>query len=120
MPPLDPLLDENQFGCRPVRSTMHTLIAILQKGWKYLTREVPFANYYVTQFIDYRKAFDIVNHNTLLGRLKKYNIPHCLLKWFGSYLSHRCQRVRSVSYFPPGKHFAVVCHRGFDSVLCHL
>ena len=36
-------------------------------------------------FIDYRKAFDIVNHNTLLGRLKKYNIPHCLLKWFGSY-----------------------------------
>jgi len=32
-------------------------------------------------FIDYRKAFDIVNHNTLLDKLK----------WFGSYLSHRCQ-----------------------------
>jgi len=45
-------------------------------------------------FIDYRKAFDIVNHNTLLSELKKYNVPHCLLKWFGSYLSHRCQRVR--------------------------
>ena len=28
--------------------------------------------------------------------------------------------LRSVSYFPPGKHFAAVCHRGPDSVLCHL
>ena len=25
---------------------------------------------------------------------EKYNVPHCLLKLFGSYLSHRCQRVR--------------------------
>ena len=44
-------------------------------------------------FIDNRKATDIVNHNTLLSKVEKYNVPHCLLKWFGSYLSHRCQRV---------------------------
>ena len=31
MPPLDPLLDENQFGCRTGRSTTHTLIAVLHK-----------------------------------------------------------------------------------------
>jgi len=43
-------------------------------------------------FIEYRKAFDIVN--TLLSKLKNYNVPHYLLKWFGSYLSHRCHRVR--------------------------
>jgi len=44
-------------------------------------------------FIDYRKAFDIVNYNTLLSKLKMYKVSHCLLKWFGSYLSHRRQRV---------------------------
>ena len=31
MPSVDPLLDENQFGCRPGRSTTHTLIAVLHK-----------------------------------------------------------------------------------------
>ena len=45
-------------------------------------------------FIDYRKAFDIVNHNTPLSKLKKYNARIFLLKRFGSYLSHRRQRVK--------------------------
>jgi len=31
MPSLEPLLDENQFGCRPGRSTTHALIAIQHK-----------------------------------------------------------------------------------------
>jgi len=90
IPPLDPLLDENRYGCRPGRSTTHTLIAVLHKWMEILDKRGSVR----AVFIDYRKAFDIVNHNTLLGKLKKYNIPHCLLKWFGSYLSHRCQRVK--------------------------
>ena len=54
-------------------------------------------------FIDYRKAFDLVNHNTLLGKLKEYNIPLCLLKWFGSYLSHCCQHVKVGQLFSSWK-----------------
>ena len=45
-------------------------------------------------FVDFKKAFDIVNHNILFSKLKNFNISHCLLKWFASYLFHWRQRVR--------------------------
>jgi len=100
MPLLDPILDQNQFGCRPTpgQSTTHALIAVLHKWMEILDKRGS-----VRAFIDYRKAFDIVNHNTLLSRVKKYNVPHCLLKWFGSYLLHRCQRVRVGQLFSSWK-----------------
>jgi len=47
-----------------------------------------------TVFIDFRKAFDMVNHNVLFDKLMKYDIPNCLLSWLGSYLASRQQRVR--------------------------
>jgi len=46
-------------------------------------------------FVDFRKAFDIVNHNILYDKLKMYGIPDFLLLWFGSYLSNLRQRVRA-------------------------
>jgi len=45
-------------------------------------------------FVDFRKAFDLVDHNILITKLNKFNIPNCLLQWFQSYLSHCSQRVR--------------------------
>ena len=35
------------------------------------------------------KAFDTVNHKTLLKKLKLYGIENNNLKWFTSYLSRR-------------------------------
>ena len=40
-------------------------------------------------FLDLSKAFDIVNHNILLEKLKAYEIQSENLKWFRSYLSNR-------------------------------
>ena len=40
-------------------------------------------------------AFDTVNHNILLEKLKAYGIQSENLKWFRSYLSNRKQ---SISY----------------------
>ena len=75
-PYLEPYLDNNQFGCRRERSTTHALhkwMATLdQKG---SVRAV---------FVDFRKAFDIVNHNILFRKFQNFNIPNCLLKWLGS------------------------------------
>ena len=49
-----------------------------------------------TVFVDFHKAFDLVNHNLLFDKLQNvYGIPNCLLKWFGSYLCNRHQRVRA-------------------------
>jgi len=45
-------------------------------------------------FVDFTKAFDRVDHNILLTKLKDRGIPHCLVKGFHSYLSFRCQTVR--------------------------
>jgi len=46
-------------------------------------------------FVDFKKAFDLVNHNLLLHKLIDRKVPNCLIKWFFSYLDQRSQRVRA-------------------------
>ena len=43
--------------------------------------------------IDFRKAFDLVDHNILLKKLKHYKMSENTLNWFSSYLINRKQRV---------------------------
>ena len=51
-----------------------------------------------TVFVDFRKAFDLVDHNILFAKLTKYNIRSFLLLWFASYLTNREQRVRVTQF----------------------
>ena len=44
-------------------------------------------------FIDFCKAFDMVDHKILLEKLKSYSISQDSLSWFTSYLSNRTQQV---------------------------
>ena len=43
---------------------------------------------------DYSKAFDLVNHNIILQKLRDQGLPEFLLKWFASFLINRQQTVR--------------------------
>ena len=43
--------------------------------------------------IDFRKAFDLVDHSLLLQKLQLYKCDENSLSWFNSYLSNRTQRV---------------------------
>ena len=44
-------------------------------------------------YLDFAKAFDTVDHNVLLSKLKAYGVSGQLLTWFANYLSGRLQRV---------------------------
>jgi len=44
-------------------------------------------------FLDFKKAFDLVDHEILLQKLKCYRFDNPSLNWFRSYLSQRSQRV---------------------------
>ena len=45
-------------------------------------------------YFDFAKAFDTVNHDLILSKLKyQYSIDGRMLKFFKSYLSNRTQRV---------------------------
>ena len=39
--------------------------------------------------VDFRKAFDLVDHNLLLQKLRLYKCDENSLSWFNSYLSKR-------------------------------
>ena len=42
-------------------------------------------------FLDIKKAFDTVNHDVLLKKLKHYGVDGFVIKWFESYLTGRRQ-----------------------------
>ena len=46
-------------------------------------------------FIDFRKAFDVVDHSILIRKLLMYTIDNKSLQWFISYLQNRQQAVAS-------------------------
>ena len=43
--------------------------------------------------VDYKKAFDMVDHVTLLRKLEAYKLDRSTLLWFKSYLTDRTQLV---------------------------
>ena len=48
---------------------------------------------HISVFLDLRKAFDCVDHDILINKLKLYNFDEQSVKWFSSYLSNRTQKV---------------------------
>ena len=63
--------------------------------------------------VDYRKAFDMIDHTLLLKKLEMYGISRDSLQWFTSYLKDRRQLVKlgdkqscryCSSWYSPGVH----------------
>ena len=83
------ILYKNQFGFQPGKSTLHPLVHILN----YIAEAFNNNEIVVGVFLDFRKAFDLVDHKILLTKLKKIGIRNVNLKWFENYLKDRRQYV---------------------------
>ena len=83
------LIFNKQFGFRSKHSTTHTLITITERIRTALDK----GEFSCGVFIDLQKAFDTVDHQILLTKLKHYGVRGITNKWFESYLSNRRQSV---------------------------
>ena len=85
----DNFLHKNQHGFRANRSTSTAIFDVMQnlfQNWN--------LNRYVScVFIDYSRAFDTIDHNILLTKLKGYGLDNLAQKLMKSYLANRCQRI---------------------------
>ena len=86
-----PFLSENnmiykyQSGFRPQHSTLTALINITEDWYEAIDK----GNYVGLVMIDLKKAFDTVNHDILLQKLKQFNVSNESIRWFQSYLRER-------------------------------
>ena len=76
-----------QFGFRNNHSTNHALIEITEQIRNACDRNL----YTCGVYLDLQKAFDTVNHEILLEKLKYYGIKETSYNWFKSYLCERLQ-----------------------------
>jgi hypothetical protein len=84
------LLNENQFGFRPGRSTVDAITLFLGN----LIKNIENKHYSIGIFIDLSKAFDTLNHPILFYKLQKLGIRGQAYKWIKDYLTNRHQIVK--------------------------
>ena len=84
-------IGDNQFGAIPKSSTTHTLTSTVHSWAKHTdgTR----STVRVILF-DYRKAFDLIDHVLLAGKLPALDIPVGVSFWIIDLLTDRTQRVK--------------------------
>ena len=81
-------ISEFQFGGLPGTSAVQALIYLMHK-W-HLALHTPGRAIRIV-FLDFRKAFDLVDHNKLLETLMNIGVRPALVGWFSSYLHGRSQ-----------------------------
>ena len=81
------ILFSYQFGFRKIHSTYMALMTLMNKLTKCLDND----EYIIGVFLDFSKAFDIVNHVILLQKLSVYGVKGNALSWLESYLKNRRQ-----------------------------
>lgn len=85
------LLHENQSGFRPKHSCQTALVKLIDDWMECIDK----GDMIGALFIDFRKAFDLVDHKILLHKLSLYKFDSSSLEWFRSYLSSRQQTIDS-------------------------
>lgn len=81
-----------QSGFRRNRSTTTALLSITDD----ILRNIDKSEVTSLVLLDFSRAFDTLNHELLLAKMKALNLSEEAIRWFGTYLSARTQRVELV------------------------
>ena len=84
------LLSPHQSGFRPGHSTTTCLLEVSD----YILKNMDQGCTTGAVFLDLSKAFDLINHTTLLAKLSSIGIRNNELNWFTDYLANRTQTVK--------------------------
>ena len=80
------IVDPNQFGTIPKSSTTQALISMIHK-WPMATDSTGAAVRIV--LLDYRKAFDLIDHRILIQKIYSLRIPRGVVRWTCDFLIDR-------------------------------
>ena len=85
------LLHESQSGFRHKHSCQSALIKLIDSWMECIDS----GDMVGALFLDFRKAFDLVDHAILIKKLSIYKFSPSTLQWFNSYLNNRQQVIES-------------------------
>ena len=85
------VIDPSQYGAIPKSSTAHTLISMILH-WAQATDSTGAAARVV--LFDYKKAFDLIDHQILVQKVFSLNIPRSIARWVADFITNRKQRVK--------------------------
>ena len=95
------LIDPSQYGNVRGSSTAHGLLDFLDFTYKELEKRKTSVT---ATFIDFKKAFDLVDHTTVIKKCIAMGVRECIIPWIADFLTQRRQAVRlngSLSDFLP-------------------
>ena len=84
------VLSKNQFGFRKKRNTTHAIMSVIE----IISNALNNKEYTLAVFLDLRKAFDTVDLDILIDKLKHYGIRGNAIKFIENYLKNRTQIVQ--------------------------
>ena len=84
-------VDPKHYGSIKGTSTVHAVIELVHE-WKYAL-DTPGTMIRIL-LVDFSKAFDIVDHHTLLAKFTSLGLPNFIIKWLIYFLCQRKQRVK--------------------------
>ena len=84
------IISPTQFGFQSNKSTLDAILKLTE----FIYDAINSRQYPLAIFVDYRKAFDTVQHHILLQKLELYGVRGVALDLMRSYLSNRYQKVK--------------------------
>ena len=93
------LLSDKQHGFRKKHSTVHSVAQLSN----YISKKMDTRTPTLVAYVDFKKAFDCVQHSVLLAKLASLGVGRSIVNWVESYLSNREQRVFANNCVSPSK-----------------